>query len=696
MALREVSVGVLVLLLAAACGPTPDPEATGGQGGQGASGGNGPGGSGGGGSGGEGGSVPYPPADAFDPAYDAYFDPPAAGEYVDDYRVVGEITPPSWSWGKIELVEGLQRYRTEGYNIRTQKLRWEDTFEDDTYALKTYFGALNQQLVDGFNIHYKDACAGEVGKSGAPACGKKGPMRPEARFVLLHHGPKTASLSCDKTKTPVVLVHGAMQNGNVWLLPGGDDGAGNAYPGTAQKTGFVQWLEERGHCTYALTFGTFHGDNFNQATNLANVIRRVASLVGQPKVDIVAWSKGVLSADLYLSNVSSWKDWGSKHFERVAADSAKNVPAFRKDVRTYVALSGPHLGIDLNFRHPFNNLIIYSTPDAAPIGQGPVTWGWMSAVQCVTFGYASGPNSIFPNPYAYSACENRGATWPDFWTRIYTSNITGLDAEGKPVSEKSLEALNVAEGVSGADFDFDQYNHAMWGSIDESGAYVSAYLGQLQTAYDLRKFYPLPNRQDDPASYDWSELDTDESKWRAWVNTYKLAYNPAGVPAGWIEDDDAHITCRATSYEPQTSPCKAKHAYYDTAHAEDYSFGYATYTLMDGIGIEAVMEMGGNFIERLKGHGLSPDLDSLYVVHGQKPGAPGTIFEIDGMECPTCDPKGDGVLFDVSIAAQDQLTQGWSADAKASRSKQEGVPFGHLEVGVAPAVWEKIGAAFDK
>ena len=94
MALRAVSVGVLCLLLAAACGPTPDPEATGGNGGQGASGGNGPGGSGAGGSGGD---APYPPADAFDPAYDAYFDPPAAGAYKDDYRVVGEITPDEYA-----------------------------------------------------------------------------------------------------------------------------------------------------------------------------------------------------------------------------------------------------------------------------------------------------------------------------------------------------------------------------------------------------------------------------------------------------------------------------------------------------------------------------------------------------------------------------------------------------------------------
>jgi hypothetical protein len=38
----------------------------------------------------------------------------------DGFRVVGKITPPSWSWGEIELLEGTQRFRTEGYNHRTE------------------------------------------------------------------------------------------------------------------------------------------------------------------------------------------------------------------------------------------------------------------------------------------------------------------------------------------------------------------------------------------------------------------------------------------------------------------------------------------------------------------------------------------------------------------------------------------------
>src|SRR5262249_22445013 len=155
--------------------------------------------------------------------------------------------------------------------------------------------------------------------------------------------------------------------------------------------------------------------------------------------------------------------------------------------------------IDLNFRHPFDDLLIFSTAESAPIGQGPVTWGMMSAIQCVTWGWVNSPQSIFPNPNAYSVCEKRGDTWLDYWSRIYTSNITGLDAMGAPLHDKSLKDLNATAPASGlAKYDFDKYNISMWGAIDDSGKYVSAYLGQMQVAYDLRPQYPTPDRTKAP------------------------------------------------------------------------------------------------------------------------------------------------------------------------------------------------------
>jgi hypothetical protein len=625
------------------------------------------------------------PTQPVPPAYAGYFDPPAAGAPQGGYRVVGATAPPAWSWGKIELLEGLQTFRTEGYNLRTAKPRWQDTFQDSEYPLRTYFGALGQQLVDAFNLRYGSACAGSVGSTTAGACAARGPTRPEARLVLLHHGPRTGRGACDPARPPVLLVHGALQTANVWLFPGGNDGAGGAYPGTAQTTGFVQALEATGRCTYAVTFGNFHGDNYNQAIHLSNAVARIKALTGRTQVDVIAWSKGVLAVDLYAGDVPSWTDYGARHGEQLAAEQARRVPPFQRDVRAYVALSGPHLGIDLNFRHPYNNLLIYSTQESAPIGQGPVTWGWMMALQCVNWGYSGSPS--FPNPYAASVCSGRGGTWPDYFRRIYSSNITGLDSTGRPVAAASLQALNTANGVPASAFSFDQYNLAMWGSVAPDGTWVSAYLGQLQAAYDLRPYYPLPNRQGNASA--WSAIDTDESKWRAWLAT-KLTY----LFAGFVDDDSGHIACRRAACEPAASPCKAQHTYYQASTADGYSFGTAKYRLFDGIGIGAVMELGGNFIARLRRHGLSRELGFLYVVHGASAGA-GAPFEYDGMACPTCDPRGDGVLFDVSIAARDQLTQGWTAAERAARSRQDAVPYGHLEVGITPAVWTTIIGQLD-
>lgn len=623
-------------------------------------------------------------------AFVGYFDPPVGASYSDDYAVVGSTKPPSWSWGKIELLEGHQAYRTEGYNLRTEKERWQDTYQDTDYPLQTYYGSLNQQLVDGFNLYYKSPCAGSNGTTGAPACAAtKSPMRPEARFVLLQIGPKTATLSCDTTKTPVLLVHGSIQNGNVWIQPNGNDGSGNTYPDTPHQTGFVQALETAGTCTYAVTFGTFHGDNFNQAINLANAVRRIKTLTGRPKVDVIAWSKGTIAADVYLADAAKWTDWGTKHFEALAAEQAKRVPAFQNDVRAYIALSGPHLGIDLNFRHPYDNLVIASAKENAPVGQGPLAWSSFSAIQCVTWGFLGSPQSIYPNPYADSICANRGAVWPDFWSKIYTSNITGLDSTGKPLHPKSLKTLNTAQGLAAADYNFDKYNMSMWGAFDDNGTYVSPYQGQLQVANDLRSYYPTPDRQTGQIGVNWSTIDTDESKWRQWL-VIKLAYNVAPIVGGAMLDNTAHTTCRNTAYDPVAFPCKANHAYYNASTADSYLFGYATYRLMDGIGIKAAMEMGGNFIARLKSHGLNPALDYLYVLHGSAVGTGGTPFEMDGMATPTSAPHGDGVLFDVSIAAQTQLTQGWTAAQKTAKSAQEAMAYGHLDMGVTQAVWTKM------
>jgi hypothetical protein len=633
------------------------------------------------------GPVDVSPTDVSAPPreFEDLFDVAPDGGWTDGYRVVGATEPGptlQGTWGRIELLEGLQVFRTEGHNRRTAHLRWMDTWQDALYPVQTYMGALNQQIVDAFNLHYASTCAGTVDSTDAPDCPAVGPTRPEARFVLLHHGPRSAALDCDTARTPVLFVHGAMQDANAWLFPGGTDGDGGTYPGTPVRTGFVQDFEAAGLCSYALTFSNSHGDNFGQATHLHNAIGRIRELTGAPRVDVIAWSKGSVASDLYLADTASWDDWGPKWGERLAAESARRVPHVDGRVRAYVTLSGPHRGIDMNWRHPYNNLLIASTPENTAFGRGPMAWGSMMAAQCATFA------AMVPELYAQGLCRRRGEVWTDFWSRIHLSNLTGLDEDGAPVSSGNLESLNRGEGA--LETDFDANNLAMWGSVGEDGVWTTAYLGQLQVIGDFREAHPIPARGQEALA--WSAVDTDEGVWRPWV-VQKLAWVPATgtFTPGTLLDDDGHTTCRASAFDPATTPCEARHGWYDRDTELGLDGSGWRYRLFDGIGLAAARELGGNVMERLAAHGLTPQLDYLLVLHGTR-ATTGAIAEHDGMACPTCDPSGDGVLFEESIAARDQLVQGWSERVVRDRSKEEGVAWGHTAIGLAPPVGTRIRA----
>jgi len=606
----------------------------------------------------------------------ATFDPNGSPE--DSITVVGAVTPAAWSWGQLELIEGHQTFRTEGYNRRTEKLRSIDTFQSAQFPLGTYFGELNQEIVDAFNLAYKSTCAG-----GPSACAEPGPTRPAARYVVLHKGPRTAHLDCNTSLAPMLLVHGALQDANVWLFPNGNDGHGGTFQGASQLTGMVQALEAANRCVYAVTFGNFHGDNYNQATQVANAITRIRQLQPGTKIDVLAWSKGVLAVDVYLANAAGWTGFGARYFDQIAASQAAAVPRYRDDIRSYVALSGPHGGIDLNFRHPIDTLTIPSTSFNAPVGRGPMAWTVFSAMQCVTWG----PDSpFFDNPYAQSVCQGRGGTWPDYFRRIYVSNLTGLDATGRPTSKTSLKKLNTGNGAPSGTYAFDEYNLSMFGAVNDAGTFVSAYLGQLQAARDLRSLHPIPLRTD-PA---WATVDADEERWFPWMDT-KLVFNPfnAFIAGGTLDDDD-HKQCRTAAFDPKSTTCAAFHAYNIDSNAEgENALGYARYRLFDGLGIAAAEEMGGHFIQRLAEHGLDPRLSSLFVLFGAGPGADGTVFETDGRSCPTCDGHSDGVLFQESIAAVTQLTQGWTT-AQRAHAIQESLPLGHLEMGVTPSAFKRV------
>lgn len=238
-----------------------------------------------------------------------------------------------------------------------------------------------------------------------------GTATPHSGSVLLHYaGDPPAGVP--RHETPVLLVHGASKDGHFWWDPHED--------GT--ESGLPQYLRDQGYQVYAVTFAHNHDDNFLQAEQVANAVERLKDLSGSAKVDVVAHSKGTMSARMYASDVR--EPW---------------MTPFRDDVRRLVLIGGPGGGIDYSFRHPVANFALYGDSDN-PRLNAPISWERMMAygtfrdVSDVGFG-SKGPDywpgqrqmlGRWDGQYALSAKE------PDFYTtyhggRGFVSVAKGID-----------------------------------------------------------------------------------------------------------------------------------------------------------------------------------------------------------------------------------------------------------------------------
>ncbi|MBI2943757.1 MAG: hypothetical protein HYY25_06115 [Candidatus Wallbacteria bacterium] len=171
--------------------------------------------------------------------------------------------------------------------------------------------------------------------------GKKGP---HSGTVLLHCAPGWRSAS---RPVPILLVHGASDNANrAWLHPYD----GMLGPGQKPKEpGFALTLASRGYAVFAVTFAHSQGDNFLQAEQLSNAIRRIRRLLEREHdrnfaVDLIGHSKGGVAARLYCSGARSL--FPKKTF----------LSEFRGDVRRFIAVGSPMLGVDTGFRYYLYNL----------------------------------------------------------------------------------------------------------------------------------------------------------------------------------------------------------------------------------------------------------------------------------------------------------------------------------------------------
>ena len=297
-----------------------------------------------------------------------------------------------------------------------------------------------------------------------------------------------------------------MQDANVWLFPGGNDGSGNAHAGTTQNPAWFWRWKRRDAVSTRSRSGNSHGDNHPRRLRAPPTpLHGFASftpkpMAAHPKSTSSPGAKASLVVDAYLANAATgFRAFRAGFFDRVAAAQSEAVPAFRSDVRVYVALSGPHQGIDLELPPPDPH-VDHRQHIVECAGRTRT-----HAVDVVSAPSAStgAPTPWYSNPYAKSVCESRGGTWLDFFNRIYVSNVSSLDSDGKPVSRGSLRSLNPTDGII-ASHRLTSTTPAVW-QRHEPGKWVSAYLSGCR-----RRFRAATTRLR-VATCDWKDLDADET-----------------------------------------------------------------------------------------------------------------------------------------------------------------------------------------
>lgn len=209
--------------------------------------------------------------------------------------------------------------------------------------------------------------------------------QPNSQYFLLHYAP---GWDTGTKPYPVILVHGAGSDADFFADPKRD----------GSITGLMQYLSGKGYKVFAVTFAHPHGDNYIQREILADAIQKVKSVTGASKVDIIAHSKGNMSARMYVSNVK--KSWGVD---------------FRKDVRRYIQLGAPNGGIDFTFRNPNMAWGIMTTG-----GFGPVPY---TDMMIYGLWYDTTYHSIYTEGGAYPGQLQMLAKWDS----VYPLNITQQD-----------------------------------------------------------------------------------------------------------------------------------------------------------------------------------------------------------------------------------------------------------------------------
>lgn len=164
-----------------------------------------------------------------------------------------------------------------------------------------------------------------------------GSSQPSSTDVLLHH--LAGSVHGDQSSIPILMVHGAGHHANLaWC------------ESQKKESGLLTALTITGRDLFAVTFAHPHGDNWQQAIQLGNIIHRIKERTKTDRIDLIAHSKGGIPAWIYLANLCE-------------TDGAP----YRGDVARYIMLGTPNRGIDFPFRHAHPNWAVVKMGINAPI-----------------------------------------------------------------------------------------------------------------------------------------------------------------------------------------------------------------------------------------------------------------------------------------------------------------------------------------
>ncbi len=254
---------------------------------------------------------------------------------------------------------------------------------------------------------------------------------PHSSVFLLHYAPGWDSA---EKPVPILLAHGANdQADRAWANPGesGDFGCGQSQCPT---TGMMQDLAKRGYAVFAITHPHSQGDNYFWAEQIHDAIQVVRDRTGADAVDLVGWSKGVMSTRMYTSSLT--QRWGT---------------AYRGDVRRLVLIGGPNLGFDYIFRYGTgHNNGIYADYGGIIHAPGPhdellVLGLWQERAEYGIFKSVKGDNfrgqlqmlAAWDDVYPLTTTATNGLiTWPvgDSSSTYYgEGEYTGLYARGKGI-----------------------------------------------------------------------------------------------------------------------------------------------------------------------------------------------------------------------------------------------------------------------